>query len=119
MMVAKPGGSAQFSVYLCITDNGLVHACFEGKDPYSKGYPTNIRITKGIVDILSFLHGNDSLIKKNGNHSTNMINTINFVVELIQKLDFTQAGGGSLKPKRKITKRKYKKKKTKKKQNKT
>ena len=105
-----------FYVYLCITENGLVYTCFEGKDPqYSnhKGYPTDIRMTKGIVDILSFLHEKGSLIKQNGDHSTNILNTIYFVVELIKKLDFTQARG-SLKPKNKKTKRKYEKKKKKK-----
>ena len=83
-MAFKPGGP-QLYVYLCITENGLVYTCFEGKDPqYSKGYPTDIRISKGIVDILSFLHEKGSLIKKDGDHSTNILNTIDFVVELIK-----------------------------------
>ena len=111
-MEFKPRGP-QLYVYLCITENGIVYTCFEGKEPYSKGYPTDIRITKGIVDILSFLHEKGSLIKQNGDHSTNILNTIDFVVELIKKLDFTQARG-SLKPKNKKTKRKYEKKKKKK-----
>jgi len=86
----KPGGGPPGYDYLCITDNGLVNHCFEGKHAYGKGYPTYIRMTKGIVDILSFLHEKASLIKQNGDHSTNTLDTIYFVVELIVSMSLSQ-----------------------------
>ena len=85
--------------FLCITKNGAVYPCYKDKTPTLKGWPTdgmprthtfhsNTIMTKGIIDILSFLHENMFLSESAHGYGGER-KLILFVVELIKKLDYT------------------------------
>tara|TARA_B100000212_G_C27285393_1_gene494933 strand:+ start:82 stop:510 length:429 start_codon:yes stop_codon:yes gene_type:complete len=95
--------------FLCITSDGILFHCLKNKKGISEKYNTNIKITKGIVDVLKFLHDNSSLIKKNGDHSTDLLSTCNFVLKLIQKLDYSHNVASMKKESKK--RKKYKRRK--------
>ena len=95
--------------FLCITSDGILFHCLKNKTGISEKYNTNIKITKGIIDILKFLYDNSSLIKQNGDHSTDLLSTCNFVKKLIQKLDYSH--NFASRKKKPIKRKKSKKKK--------
>ena len=110
--------------FLCITKDGAVYTCYKDKTPTIKGWPndgmprthvfhSNTTITKGIIDILSFLHKN-MFLSTRAHGSRGIRPLILFVVELIKKLDYTHHSASmKLNLKRKPKKKSKRRKKTK------
>ena len=113
--------AARGEIYYCITSNGNIRLCYQDKkwgEMMGLGgiFSSNVKMTKGIVDILSFLFKENILPIKNSARSTGVDThrTCLFITELIKKLDYTHQHEHAMKKKSKKKSKKKKGKKSKK-----
>jgi hypothetical protein len=107
--------AARGEIYYCITSNGNIRLCYQDKkwgERMGLGgiFSANVKMTKGIVDILSFLFKEKILPIRNTQRSTGVDThrTCLFITELIKKLDYTHQHAMKKKSKRRKSKRRKK-----------